>query len=216
MLLSASSNHFCSSGFSLHMFLKLRLSASNRDMVVCEKSLPYSFPIAKPTSPCVKPSFILRCLKVLANCSSSSRSVVSSGDGSRARGTDGSFCICGVCVPEPGVEGVSIPPTLSCATFGGVVWFEPTRIEVGVGKPGLPAGLCSGELAIAEVVWFLICCCFWSACSCCAACATYKNNISDFVLHNIFKMLLYSAYPKQCKTENNFGQFNVCSQGNYD
>ena len=51
----ASSSHFCSSGFSLHMFLKLRFNASNREMVVCEKSLPYSFPIARPTSPCVNP-----------------------------------------------------------------------------------------------------------------------------------------------------------------
>lgn len=37
---SASSSHFCRSGFSLHIFLKLRLSASKRDMVVCEKSFP--------------------------------------------------------------------------------------------------------------------------------------------------------------------------------
>ena len=29
-----SSSHFCSSGFSLHMFLKLRLRASKREMVV--------------------------------------------------------------------------------------------------------------------------------------------------------------------------------------
>lgn len=40
MLLSASSSHFCSNGFNLHIFLKLRLRASNLDMVVCEKSLP--------------------------------------------------------------------------------------------------------------------------------------------------------------------------------
>ena len=51
----ASSSHFCSSGFSLHMFLKLRFSASNREIVVWEKSLPYSFPIASPTSPWVNP-----------------------------------------------------------------------------------------------------------------------------------------------------------------
>lgn len=79
---SASSSHRCSSGFSLHMFLKLRLSASNREMVVWLKSLPYSFPIARPTSPCVKPSLIRLCLNVLANCSSSSKSVISSGLGS--------------------------------------------------------------------------------------------------------------------------------------
>lgn len=54
-VLSASSNHFCSKGLSLHIFLKLKLSASNRDIVVCEKSLPYSLPIARPTSPCVNP-----------------------------------------------------------------------------------------------------------------------------------------------------------------
>lgn len=53
--LSASSSHLCSSGFSLHIFLKLRFSASNLEMVVWEKSLPYSLPIARPTSPCVKP-----------------------------------------------------------------------------------------------------------------------------------------------------------------
>lgn len=40
MVLSASSSHFCSNGFSLHIFLKLKFSASNLDMVVCEKSLP--------------------------------------------------------------------------------------------------------------------------------------------------------------------------------
>lgn len=49
--LPASLSHFSSSGFSLHMFLKLRLSASNREMVVWLKSLPYSLPIATPTSP---------------------------------------------------------------------------------------------------------------------------------------------------------------------
>ena len=53
MELSASSNHFSSKGFSLHMFLKERFKASNLDMVVWEKSLPYIFPIAKPTSPWV-------------------------------------------------------------------------------------------------------------------------------------------------------------------
>ena len=53
---SASSSHFWSSGFSLHMFLKLRLSASKREMVVWLKSLPYSLPIARPTSPWVKPA----------------------------------------------------------------------------------------------------------------------------------------------------------------
>lgn len=54
-VLSASSSHFCSSGFSLHMFLKLRFNASNLEIVVCEKSFPYSLPMASPTSPCVKP-----------------------------------------------------------------------------------------------------------------------------------------------------------------
>ena len=52
---SASSNHFWRSGFSLHIFLKDKFKASNREIVVCEKSLPYSFPIARPTSPWVKP-----------------------------------------------------------------------------------------------------------------------------------------------------------------
>lgn len=54
-VLSASSSHFCRSGFNLHMFLKLRLRASNLDIVVWEKSLPYNLPIAKPTSPWVNP-----------------------------------------------------------------------------------------------------------------------------------------------------------------
>lgn len=182
MLLSASSSHFCSNGFSLHIFLKLKFSASNRDMVVCEKSLPYNFPIAKPTSPCVKPNFIRRCLNVLANCSNSSRSVVSSGDGSITRGTDGSFCICGVCVPEPGVDGVRMPPTFSWATFGGVVCVLPLMVIV-VGTPGLPAGLCNGEFAIADAVvddWLLICCCFCRACSCWAACATFAEMAKSF------------------------------------
>lgn len=50
-LLSASSSHFCSSGFSLHMFLNDKLSASKREIVVWEKSFPYNLPMARPTSP---------------------------------------------------------------------------------------------------------------------------------------------------------------------
>ena len=80
---SASSNHFCSSGFSLHMFLKERLSASKREMVVWEKSLPYMRPMARPTSPWVYPSLILRCLNSLANSSNSSSSMFSSAGRSR-------------------------------------------------------------------------------------------------------------------------------------
>lgn len=53
---SASSSHRCSSGFSLHMFLKLKFNASNLEMVVWLKSLPYSLPIASPTSPWVNPA----------------------------------------------------------------------------------------------------------------------------------------------------------------
>lgn len=85
ILQSASSSHFCSSGFNLHIFLKLKLRASKRLIVVWEKSFPYSFPMASPTSPCVNPSLIRLCLNVLANCSNSSKSVVSSGDGSATR-----------------------------------------------------------------------------------------------------------------------------------
>ena len=48
---SASSSHLASKGFNLHMFLKDKLRASNLEMVVCEKSLPYIFPMARPTSP---------------------------------------------------------------------------------------------------------------------------------------------------------------------
>lgn len=55
IVLSASTSHFCNNGFSLHMFLKDRFSASNLEMVVWEKSLPYSLPIARPTSPWVNP-----------------------------------------------------------------------------------------------------------------------------------------------------------------
>uniref|UniRef100_A0A915L236 Uncharacterized protein n=1 Tax=Romanomermis culicivorax TaxID=13658 RepID=A0A915L236_ROMCU len=43
--------------------------ASKRDMVVCEKSVPYNFPIARPTSPCVKPEHkngFLLCFFILA------------------------------------------------------------------------------------------------------------------------------------------------------
>lgn len=47
----ASLSHFSSNGFSLHMFLKLRFKASKREMVVWLKSFPYSFPMARPTSP---------------------------------------------------------------------------------------------------------------------------------------------------------------------
>ena len=49
--LSASSNHFSNNGFSLHIFLNDKFKASNLDMVVCEKSLPYILPMASPTSP---------------------------------------------------------------------------------------------------------------------------------------------------------------------
>ena len=55
LVFSASSSHLCRSGFSLHIFLKLRFRASNREMVVWLKSFPYSFPMARPTSPWVKP-----------------------------------------------------------------------------------------------------------------------------------------------------------------
>ncbi len=55
IVLSASDSHFCSKGFSLHIFLNDRFNASNLDMVVWEKSLPYNFPMAIPTSPWVKP-----------------------------------------------------------------------------------------------------------------------------------------------------------------
>ncbi len=54
---SASSNHLCSNGFNLHIFLKLKFNASKREIVVWLKSLPYNLPIAKPTSPWVKPRF---------------------------------------------------------------------------------------------------------------------------------------------------------------
>lgn len=37
---SASSNHSLSNGRNLHMFLKDKFSASKRDIVVCEKSVP--------------------------------------------------------------------------------------------------------------------------------------------------------------------------------
>ena len=50
-IVPASLSHFSSSGFNLHIFLKLRLSASKREMVVWLKSFPYSFPISRPTSP---------------------------------------------------------------------------------------------------------------------------------------------------------------------
>ena len=58
--LSASSNHFARSGFNLHMFLNERFKASNREIVVCEKSFPYIFPIASPTSPCVYPEMFIK------------------------------------------------------------------------------------------------------------------------------------------------------------
>lgn len=38
--LSASNSHFCSNGFSLHIFLNDRFNASNLDIVVWEKSFP--------------------------------------------------------------------------------------------------------------------------------------------------------------------------------
>ena len=52
---SASSSQRCNSGFNLHIFLNDKFNASKRDIVVWEKSFPYNFPIANPTSPCVNP-----------------------------------------------------------------------------------------------------------------------------------------------------------------
>lgn len=75
---SASSSHFCNRGLSLHMFLKLSCNASNRQIVVWEKTFPYRVPSAKPTSACVNPSFIRRCLNCLAKASKSSLVGVSS------------------------------------------------------------------------------------------------------------------------------------------
>ena len=49
--LSASSSHLANNGFNLHMFLNDKFKASKREMVVCEKSLPYILPMARPTSP---------------------------------------------------------------------------------------------------------------------------------------------------------------------
>ena len=86
--LSASSNHFASSGLSLHMFLNERLRASKREMVVWEKSLPYILPMARPTSPWVYPSLIRFCLNNFENRSNSSRSVFSSGGKSRRFGSE--------------------------------------------------------------------------------------------------------------------------------
>ncbi len=77
---SASSSHLLSNGFSLHMFLKLSWRASKRQIVVCEKTFPYRVPNAKPTSACVKPSLIRRCLNCLAKCSKSSDVGVSSSE----------------------------------------------------------------------------------------------------------------------------------------
>ena len=82
---SASSSHFCSSGFNLHMFLKLSCRASNRQMVVCEKTLPYKVPRASPTSAWVNPNLIRRCLNCLAKASRSSDVGFSSSDGSPPR-----------------------------------------------------------------------------------------------------------------------------------
>ena len=69
---SASANHFLSKGINLHIFLKLNCRASNRHMVVWEKTFPYSVPNARPTSAWVKPNLIRLCLNCLAKDSRSS------------------------------------------------------------------------------------------------------------------------------------------------
>lgn len=65
------------------------------------------------------PSFIRLCLKVFANCSNSSKSVVSSGEGSNI--LDGVLRCCGVKPPELGVLGVNKLAGILWAVFGGVV-----------------------------------------------------------------------------------------------
>ena len=72
VVLSASCNHFCNKGFSLHMFLKLSCRASNMQMVVWENTFPYKVPNARPTSAWVKPNLIRLCLNCFANASKSS------------------------------------------------------------------------------------------------------------------------------------------------
>ena len=72
VVLSASANHFCNNGLSLHMFLKDSWSASNRQMVVWLNTLPYRVPRASPTSACVNPSLMRRCLNCFAKASKSS------------------------------------------------------------------------------------------------------------------------------------------------
>ena len=69
---SASANHFLSKGINLHIFLKLNWRASNRQIVVWEKTLPYSVPNARPTSAWVNPNLIRLCLNCLAKDSRSS------------------------------------------------------------------------------------------------------------------------------------------------
>lgn len=94
---SASSSHFCNSGFNLHIFLKLNCNASNLQIVVCENTFPYKVPSARPTSACVKPSLIRRCLNCLANASRSSLVGVSSSPPLTSR-SDTCCGWCGLCI----------------------------------------------------------------------------------------------------------------------
>jgi len=177
--LSASSSHFWRRGFSLHMFLKERFRASNLEIVVCEKSFPYSFPIASPTSPCVNPSLILRCLNVFANCSSSSRSVVSSGDGSKIRDWGVLMWWCG------GPEGGNCDWWLCWFTLlwccVRAEWWWEWWFDV--------------------LLWWFWCvlfccwsCCFWSCCSCWAAWATACCTCNN--LHHSFLPQIYKHHHK--------------------
>ena len=70
---SVSWSHLSRSNRSFVMFLRLSCWASKRQIVVCEKTLPYIVPSARPTSLCVKPSWIRTFLNCLAKSSNSSR-----------------------------------------------------------------------------------------------------------------------------------------------
>ncbi|PSN41410.1 hypothetical protein C0J52_16869 [Blattella germanica] len=79
---SASSNQACRMGFRAIMLLCESVSDSKRQMVDCERApTPGSLRLASalPTSACVTPSLIRRCLKRSAKASSSRGSVSESG-----------------------------------------------------------------------------------------------------------------------------------------
>lgn len=133
------------------------------------KTEKFQFFLKKKTQ--ILPNLILRCLNVLANCSNSSKSVVSSGMGSII--LEGVFKCWGVNPPELGVLGVSKLAGMLCVLFGGVVWLW-LRFWLSWVLWGIEVFKWGEDCWWGDWWRFCCCCCCCAFCNCCncwAACA---------------------------------------------